>query len=354
MLTSVISAAANARDLEAAERWRAKLPEAGVGEDAASWTALLNAAAKVGNLTAAEQHLQRALEGGLRPTTITLNTLIDAAAKAGDASAAERLFNSFRTTGIEPDVITFTGLINAAGKQANRRPAGAARAAGAAGVAGAAGAAGVAGAASGAERWFRAALDAQLRPDAVMLTALINADAAAGHYSPQRWLDLASHSRVQLNAFAYASLVTAAARQSDLGAAEHWLERNAEGRVLPSVVAYTAVIQAAGRSRQPDAAKRRLRELMAAAPRRVDRTLALAACRAMGQDSFEELCREVCLDPDPLLQRGESARSHGRRERDSLTGAALSRVRDGGLKTARKALRGDFAASSGPCLPRAL
>uniref|UniRef100_A0A7S4RES1 Pentacotripeptide-repeat region of PRORP domain-containing protein n=1 Tax=Alexandrium monilatum TaxID=311494 RepID=A0A7S4RES1_9DINO len=319
LMTSIIAAAANSGDLTSAERWQGTAQARGVSEDTVSFTVLVSAAAKAGNLLAAEEHFKRGVEASLRPNTLTLNALVDAAAKAGDASAAEHWYAACRTAGIKPDVITFTALINAAGKHAAKRPVDV-------------------GGPSQAEHWLWEAVRERVQPDAVMLTALINSAASSGNFSgAEHWVGRASKARVRLNAFAYASLVSAAARQSNLEVAEDWFERQRQAGVRPGAVAYTALIQAAGRCQQHEAAAARFLELAATDPRAVDRTLALAVCRVVGQDSFAGLCQEAGLDAEELMRQGPRARGHGRRDRASLTGAALDRARSRGALNQRRA-----------------
>ncbi|OLQ15014.1 Pentatricopeptide repeat-containing protein, mitochondrial [Symbiodinium microadriaticum] len=92
MFGGLLTAMANAGDLQAAELWFQRMTSTGVCPDVRAFAAMVAAAGKVQDLRAVKEWLQEARNAGHHPGVMALTTAAATAAKLGDVVSAEGFF----------------------------------------------------------------------------------------------------------------------------------------------------------------------------------------------------------------------------------------------------------------------
>eukprot|EP00439_Symbiodinium_sp_Y106_P026754 s1745_g3.t1 len=120
MFGGLLTAMANAGDLQAAELWFQRMTSTGVCPDVRAFAAMVAAAAKVQDLRAVREWLQEIRRAGHHPGVMALTTAAAAAARLGDVVSAEGFFAEAATAPKEDanflDVTAYSAVVDAAAK----------------------------------------------------------------------------------------------------------------------------------------------------------------------------------------------------------------------------------------------
>ncbi|CAK9095076.1 unnamed protein product [Durusdinium trenchii] len=214
VLNTALRAAGLVGDEALAEAWAKQGMKDGMRLDSYSYRALLTGAARSQDTKGAQRWFQKALQEG-EVEVNTCNAAIQAAARAGDVPLAKEMLKTMNQLVVQPDAVSYQGLLTSASNACDLAACEA----------------------------FVAQASASGVP--VRYAPVISCAAKVqGLKEAERWFQEALHSD-SVDLFALNALVAAAARVGQLELAERYLHLAREMGEEPDIVTYTSLISAA-------------------------------------------------------------------------------------------------------------
>ncbi|CAK9004442.1 Pentatricopeptide repeat-containing protein At4g31850 [Durusdinium trenchii] len=307
VLNTALRAAGLVGDEALAEAWAKQGMKDGMRLDSYSYRALLTGAARSQDTKGAQRWFQKALQEG-EVEVNTCNAAIQAAARAGDVPLAKEMLKTMNQLVVQPDAVSYQGLLTSASNACDLAACEAFVAqASASGVpvryAPVISCAAKVQGLKEAERWFQEALHSD-SVDLFALNALVAAAARVGQLElAERYLHLAREMGEEPDIVTYTSLISAATTKGDLQAARKYVEEATTQGLKLDMVIMNTIISAAARAGDLRLANQVLRQALQLGLRPSTVTFGALISAALRADDLKEAeswlesCREEGLQP---------------------------------------------------------